>query len=92
MPMLLAYHILSEVARCRLTLLFRVSHHASFQLLKLKYDKLLSKFAFSCNLRHYTEMETISGGSILLVGLGRKCSKYPLTHDKPSFLELNTIL
>ena len=26
-----------------------------FQLLKLKYDKLLSTFAFNCNLRHYTE-------------------------------------
>ena len=30
------------------TLAFR-----DFQLLKLKYDKLLSNFAFKCNLRHY---------------------------------------
>jgi len=26
----------------------------NFQLLKLKYDKLLSNFSFKCKLRHYT--------------------------------------
>ena len=31
------------------TLAFR-----NYQLLKLKYDELLSTFAFNCNLRHYT--------------------------------------
>ena len=31
------------------TLAFR-----DFQLLKQTYDKLLSKFAFNCNMRHYT--------------------------------------
>ena len=30
-----------------------------FQRLKLTYDKLLSKFAFNCNLRHYTEKEAV---------------------------------
>ena len=45
------------VGRCRLTPGFRRRPHACFQglqLLKLKYDKLLSNFAFNCNLRHYT--------------------------------------
>ena len=32
------------------TLAFR-----DFQLLKLNYDKLLSNFAFKCNLRHYNK-------------------------------------
>ena len=27
----------------------------NFQLLKLKYDKLVSNFAFNCKLRHYIE-------------------------------------
>ena len=35
------------------TLAFR-----DFQLLKLKYDMLLSNFAFNCNLRHSTEAPT----------------------------------
>ena len=34
------------------TLAFR-----DFQLLNLKYDKLLSNFAFNCNLRHYITAE-----------------------------------
>ena len=34
------------------TLAFR-----DFQLLKLKYDKLLSNYAFKCKLRHYTSDE-----------------------------------
>ena len=43
------------------TLAFR-----DFQLLKLKYDRLLSNFAcfaVNCNLRHYTAGEPISGGT-----------------------------
>ena len=31
--------------------------HACFQLLKLKYEKLLSNFAFKCNLRHYAKAD-----------------------------------
>ena len=42
------------VGRCRLTPGFRSWPHACFQLLKLKYEKLLSSFAFNCNLRPYT--------------------------------------
>jgi hypothetical protein len=39
--------------------------------LKLKYDKLLSNFAFNCNLRHYIkECITSNGGS--LAGLSEK--------------------
>ena len=41
------------VGRCKLTPGFRNRLHACLQLSKLKYDKLLSKFASNCNLRHY---------------------------------------
>ena len=39
------------------TLAFR-----GFQLLKLKHDKLLSNFAFNCNLRHYTLVSSLLEG------------------------------
>ena len=39
--------------------------------MKLKYDKLLSKFAFNCNLRHYTpevspdaDMDTLTAAAV----------------------------
>ena len=41
------------VGRCRLTPDFRSSPRACFQRLKVKHEKLLSNFAFKCNLRLY---------------------------------------
>ena len=41
------------VGRCRFTPGLCCRPHACFQLLKLKHDKVLSNFAFNCNLRHY---------------------------------------
>ena len=49
------HHLTYEAGRCRLTPGFRSRPHACFQCLKLKYDKLLSNFAFKCNLRRYNE-------------------------------------
>ena len=47
----------SEVGQCRLTLGFRSLPHDGFQLLKPNYVSPLSDFAFSCNLRRYTEVD-----------------------------------
>ena len=42
--------------------------------MKLKYDKLLSNFAFNCNLRHYTEGKTsVCGNGVLEKGEGCDC-------------------
>ena len=52
------------VGQCRFTPGFRRWPHACFQLLKLKCDKLLSNFAFNCNLRHYVVVvETMLSGA-----------------------------
>ena len=62
---------------------------------------------FKCKLRHYSGVQKLpdGGASIttriaaldqeiqaLEVGLGRKCSKCPSTHSKPSILELKSII
>ena len=54
------------VGRCRLTPGVNSSPHACLQLLKLKYDNMLSNFAFNCNLRHYiTGAQYLSGWFLL---------------------------
>ena len=63
------------------TLAFR-----DFQLLKLKYDKPLSNFAFNCNLRHYIEvkkplglvLEEDKSGDIFVVDI---VGEPPRSHD-----------
>ena len=43
-----------------------------FQLLKLKYDKLLSSFAFNFNLRHYNwESAPLEGFEAAFIKVGR---------------------
>ena len=44
-----------EVGRCWLTQGLTKIDPPCIQRLKPKHDKLLSNFAFKCNLRHYTE-------------------------------------
>ena len=56
-----------------------------FQLLKLKCDKLLSNFAFNCNLRHYNWGNDAPGPGPMpvgpglggLAGLGRAVQVHP---------------
>ena len=54
--------------------------------LKLKYDNLLSRFAFNFNLRHYTMVDR---GDVVTAGPGIYCSPRHPTHFQPSFLESN---
>ena len=53
----------TAAGQCRLTPGFRSAPHACFQRLRLKHDKLLSNFAFNCNVRHYTAAASPSSPS-----------------------------
>jgi len=50
----------SQVGRCRFIQVKTRVESASFRCLKVKYDKLLSRFAFNFNLRPFTQYEKVN--------------------------------